>query len=285
LNNQAFRYPAGKTLGGTSARNFMGYHRPTKGTFKKWAVEVGDTSYAFPEFLPYLKKSVCFTKPSAERLPADKFDESAFSKDGEPVQVSYPRYAQPLTEHVAKAFTSAGLTELNGLNSGKLLGFGHIPLTIDPKTGIRSSSESSFLQSALGRENLTVYLNTTANKVEFHGRKATGVAVQTGETRYLLKVNREVIVSSGTFRSPHLLLLSGIGNKADLEKLGIDVVADRQGVGQNLCVSETATLLQLQIVMPHRTIQSWRQSILLAATRYQDYKTQRLWIWPRSSLL
>ncbi|KAF2102974.1 glucose-methanol-choline oxidoreductase [Rhizodiscina lignyota] len=233
LNNQSFRYPAGKTLGGGSARNFTSYLRPTKGAFDKWAAEVRDDSYQFREFTRYFRKTISFTSPPESRLAKDHYDEDAFWKAGGPVKVSFPQYRQPLTDKIPDALQKAGLSALRGLSSGKLIGFGQSPFTVDPSTGTRSSSESSFLQTALGRENLTVYIKTTAEKIVFDGKKATGVNVETGGLRYTLKAKNEVIVSSGAFRSPHLLLLSGVGPKNDLEKLGIEVLADRPGVGQN----------------------------------------------------
>lgn len=139
-----------------------------------------------------------------------------------------------------KGLEKAGIPTVKGLSSGKLIGHGHYPLSVDPSTEIRSSSESALPQAALGRENLTVYIKTNVDRIVFDNGRANGVKVQSGGVEYNLHASKEVIVSNGVCRSPHLRLLSGVGPKRDLEKLGIRVVTDRSGVDQNLSVSPEA---------------------------------------------
>ena len=237
-------YPQGRTLGGGSARNFMWYQRGSAGSYQKWADAVGDQSYSFSNFLTYLKKSVHFSPPNqgARALNATPlYDASAYSSTGGPLQVSYPNFASPAASWLSLGLSAIGLKQLPGMSSGNLLGWTWISETIDAITQVRSTSESSFLREALQlNDNLLVYRETLAKKVLFDAnRKATGVIVETsglgsGSVTSTIKANEEVIVSSGSFRSPQMLMVSGIGPAATLRSNGIDVIADRPGVGRNM---------------------------------------------------
>ena len=133
------------------------------------------------------------------------------------------------------ALAQLGLKQVPGLSDGNILGYSYISQTSD-KNQVRSTSESSFLQEALETTtNLYIYKSTTAEKVLFDESKAaTGVQLNTGGFSYTLNATKEVIVSAGTFRSPQLLMVSGIGPSDTLEEYGIETIADRPGVGQNM---------------------------------------------------
>lgn len=123
-----------------------------------------------------------------------------------------------------------------GFNMGRLIGSGLMTFTIDPSNAHRSSSESSFLQQAMENTTLKVYTQTLAEKITFTGENvASGVVVSTnGGRQYILSARKEVIVSAGTFQSPQLLMVSGIGPRITLKEFDIPVVKDSPGVGQNL---------------------------------------------------
>ena len=123
--------------------------------------------------------------------------------------------------------------------NGDIVGWSYIANTIESTTQTRSSSETSFLREALVQTpNLQVYKNTLAKSITFDDqRKATGVNIETAGMSCNITANREVIVSAGAFRSPQLLMVSGVGPKAILDSNGIDCIADRPGVGQNMWVS------------------------------------------------
>jgi choline dehydrogenase len=127
-----------------------------------------------------------------------------------------------------------GIATTTDFNSGSLLGAQWTAQTISPAHELRDSSESSFLTAALGRPNLHVFNNTLAKQILFSGTTATGVSVQAGGVITQLSVNKEVIVSAGAFQSPQLLMVSGIGPKATLQKYNITVIANRPGVGQGM---------------------------------------------------
>ncbi|KAL4900390.1 GMC oxidoreductase-domain-containing protein [Aspergillus multicolor] len=119
-------------------------------------------------------------------------------------------------------------------NSGELNGTAWASNTIHPRKQIRESSETSYLQSARRKTSLAVYEHTMALKIEFEGLTAVGVQVKTAGRRYTLRARKEIIVSAGAIQSPQLLMVSGVGPRSTLQPLGITVVADRAGVGQNM---------------------------------------------------
>ncbi|KAL9096237.1 MAG: hypothetical protein Q9165_001760 [Trypethelium subeluteriae] len=242
LDGRLIHYTQGKTFGGGSSRNYMAYHRGTFGTFDQWADLLGDPSYTWERLLPYFKKSVHFTPPNSDKLGSEtakaiEHDPDAFSSSGGPLQVSYSNYYQPQAPFFKKAFKKLGMAQIDGLNSGKLIGFADSTITVDSRDGTRSSSHTSFLAEVLNgpHTNLQVYHNTLATKILFdNNKKATGVKVTTAGVAYVLSARTEVILSAGAFKSPQLLMLSGIGPATTLHELGIPIIFDLPGVGQNM---------------------------------------------------
>lgn len=203
-----------------------------------WAYAVNDSSYTFDEVLPFYKKSVQFTPPNtdyrAQNASAD-YDIDAFDSDGGPLQVSYANYAEPFSSWMSLGMEAIGIDQVEDFNLGEIMGAQYCASTIDPSNELRSSSEESFL-SKIRPKSLSTYINTLAKKVVFdEKKKATGVQVKglLGNT-VTLSASEEVIVSAGAFQSPQLLMVSGIGPSDQLRQHGIDVIADRQGVGQNM---------------------------------------------------
>ncbi|KAI0877920.1 putative glucose-methanol-choline oxidoreductase [Hypoxylon argillaceum] len=236
--NQSIHYARGKMLGGSSARNYMAYQRGTAGSYKRWADAVGDSSYEFPNFLPYFMKSVNFTGPSSSRFAnsTPSFDAStvgARDRSG-PLSVTFPHYAQAFATWATKGLEQIGLPIINGFQSGKLLGQSYSMFTINADTMVRDSSETSFLQKGLQYPDLLVYQLTQAKQIIFKGNTATGVIVDTEGLQYTLSARKEVILSAGVFGSPQLLMVSGVGPEQTLEQLDIPVIADLPGVGQGM---------------------------------------------------
>ncbi|TVY75998.1 Dehydrogenase patE [Lachnellula suecica] len=232
-------YARGKCLGGSSARNFMIYQRPSVGALQHWATAVQDSSYSFSNFLPFYEKSVHFTPPGPDRAPnaTALYNAGAFSATGGPLQVSYANMAQSFSSYVQGGLNAIGIPTIQDFNSGSLLGCQYCSTTIDPSGETRDSSQTSFLDEAAteGLTNLKVFTLTMAKQIIFDSnKKATGVIVESNAVSYTLGVGKEVIVSAGAFQSPQLLMVSGIGPAAQLAQYGIPVVADRPGVGQNM---------------------------------------------------
>ncbi|KAI9776828.1 MAG: hypothetical protein M1816_005079 [Peltula sp. TS41687] len=236
LVDRTLFYPSGKVLGGNSARNSMWSSR---GAYKKWASLVGDSEYEFDHFLPYFKKSAQFHPPNEvirRTNSTSQYNATAFSASGGPLQVGYPNWVNPISSWIGLGLSELGLQELSGLSDGNISGWGYTAFTIDPRTQTRSSSETSYLREALiETRNLQVYKDTMAKRILFDGNKrAVGVSVDTGGAAYQLNATKEVIISGGAFRSPQLLMVSGIGPRAVLEDLNIPVISDLAGVGQGM---------------------------------------------------
>ena len=209
----------------------------------RWADVVGDPSYTWDSFLPFYLKSCNYTpfNPSLYNSTILPQDPDVFDAAGGPLQVSFSNYADAFGTWAQRAFTGVGMHILNGLNAGVLNGSAYSTLTIDPRNGYRSSSESSFLQAALQNGTAPmIYKNSLARKILFNGSTATGVLVTTSgaygipDLNFTLTARKEVIVSAGTFQSPQLLMVSGIGPQATLQQYGIQVIRNLAGVGQNM---------------------------------------------------
>ena len=210
---------------------------------QKWADVTGDQSYTWDNLLPFYLKSCNYT-PFNQSLYNSTIlpqDPGVFDAAGGPLHVSFSNYADAFGTWAQKGFTGVGMHVLNGLNAGVLNGSAYSTLTIDPRDGYRSSSESSFLQAALQNGTAPmIYTNSLARKILFNGTTATGVLVTTAgsygtpDLNFTLTARKEVIISAGVFQSPQLLMVSGIGPQATLQKYGIQVIKDLAGVGQNM---------------------------------------------------
>ncbi|KAF2814507.1 alcohol oxidase [Mytilinidion resinicola] len=213
------------------------YSAGKKCAYDTWSDLVGDSSFTWDKFLPYLKKSVKFTPPNLDKIGRNvsiPYDPEMYSPTGGPLEASFPNFRAAFDQFMVKAFNETGFKPIDGLNSGHLDGFAPSTLAVSAEFQTRSSSEASFLQEALDTTALKLYLRTLAKKIVFDGKKAKGVLVETNGAEYTISAKEEVIVSSGVFHSPHLLLLSGIGPADALSNFSIPVVSDLAGVGKNM---------------------------------------------------
>lgn len=223
-------------LGGSSALNYMAYERATVGSFERWAENVGDMSWTYENVSDFYYRSLSFSPPDQSKRIANStpsYDNSTLGAGG-PLKIGYANYAQAWSTWVAKAMVAVGIPAIDGFTSGKLAGSSWLVATINHTDGHRDSSETAFLRPFLGRANLVVYTDTLAEKILFDNSTAKGVQVSTGNNSYTISARKEVIVSAGTFQSPQLLQVSGVGPTDLLKGHGIKVVADRQGVGQDM---------------------------------------------------
>ena len=244
LKNDSVLFSQGHTLGGGSARNFMWYQRSAVESYRHWVNATGDSSWTFSNFLPFLKEPVEFTPPAPNAYPVNEtplYNVNCYSKTGGPLQVSYPQTLAPSGNYIGPGLTEIGLKQLPGMVDGNLLGWTNVADTIDPITQTRSSSETSMLRQAIQRNfNLQVYTSALAKKILFdNDKRAYGVnaevqGVGSGSVKFMLNATKEVIVSAGAFRSPQLLMVSGVGPADTLQANGIDSISDLKGVGQNL---------------------------------------------------
>lgn len=216
----------------------MGYQRTTIGALQKWANDVGDSSWTYDEVSRYYNKSLSFAPPDMSKRIANAtpdYDISTLGGDG-PLKIAYPNYAQAISTWFAKAMQAVGIIPVNGFTTGALNGSAFLVNTINHTSGHRDSSETAFLRPILGRPNLTVLNGTLAEKILFRGTTAKGVQVSCSSSAksLLVSATREVIVSAGAFQSPQLLQVSGIGPAALLKQHGINIIADRPGVGRGM---------------------------------------------------
>ena len=212
--------PRGKVLGGSSSINGLIYIRGQAGDFDHWR-QLGNAGWSFEDVLPY------FRKAEGNERGADEFH----GGDG-PLGVSNVRDEHPLAKAFIDAAVEAGHRRNDDFNGAAQEGAGYYQTTM--RGGVRSSTAAAYLKPARGRANLRVVPEALATRILFDGQRASGVDyLRGGKTEQAFAVG-EVIVASGAFNSPQLLQLSGIGPAERLRALGIPVVADLPGVGENL---------------------------------------------------
>jgi choline dehydrogenase-like flavoprotein len=234
LNGRRVPVPRGKMLGGSSSINYMMYVRGHPGDFDSW-VQGGATGWSYDEVLPYFRKSEGLTVDGEVSI-----DAAAHSNDG-PLGVSIQSPVLPAAADFVEAAVAAGIPrgDYNGRDRGGAAGA--VSLTqYTTRRGRRSSTYHAFLEGAVEqRPNLTIITGAQATRVIFEGTPgpltAKGVAYcdAAGENQ-AVHATKEVILSAGAIGSPHLLLLSGIGPRAELEAAGIPCLLDQPHVGKHL---------------------------------------------------
>ena len=220
LDGRKVPIPRGRVLGGTSSINGMVYIRGNPRDYDDWAA-AGNRGWSYQELLPYFVRS--------ENNEA--FHGSPYHGKGGPMNVLSIKRPNPLNEAFWEAMQSLQYRRNDDFNGPDTEGYGPRQGTI--KDGRRESGVTAFLEPAMNRPNLTVLTKTLVTRVVLENRRAIGVEIQRdGETRPI-GARREVILSGGSIGSPQILLLSGIGDGAALQALGISVQHNLPGVGAN----------------------------------------------------
>jgi len=220
LGNRNFNMALGHVLGGGSSINGLVWGRGMQRDFDGWA-ENGAEGWAFADVLPVFKAQEDWEGGANEWRGA-----------GGPVHVRRPRDPHPAARAFLEAAREMGMPIVDDMNGPMQPGAGYINMNIGAD-GLRVSAARAFLHPALSRSNLTLLLNTDVQKVNFRGTRATGVRVVVDGEPKDINADREVILAAGGVGSPKLLMLSGVGDAQTLRRLGIDVVANLPGVGQN----------------------------------------------------
>jgi len=223
LNNRRLATPRGKVIGGSSSINGMVYVRGHAHDFDTWE-QMGATGWRFADVLPYFKRMECWHEGGHGGDPVWR------GTDG-PLHVSRGKRDNPLVRAFVQAGAQAGYQTTDDYNGQQQEGFGAMEATI--YNGRRWSAASAYLKPALKRPNCTL-IRALACRIVIEDGRATGVEVERGGKRQIIRANREVILAASSINSPKLLMLSGIGPSAHLREHGIDVIADRPGVGANL---------------------------------------------------
>jgi choline dehydrogenase-like flavoprotein len=219
LGGRRLYLPRGKMIGGCSSINAMIYLRGNRLDFDDWAAG-GAGGWSYDEVLPYFK-----------RAEDNERGEDEFHGVGGPLAVSESRSMQPLVDAMLEAAVQAGYERIPDLNVDRPEGVARFQVT--QRNGKRCSTADAYLHPVADRPNLEVRTSVFAQRIVFEGNRAVGVeVVQDGKVE-TIRAEREVIVSAGTYQSPVLLMLSGIGPAEDLSLLGIPV-RENLPVGGNL---------------------------------------------------
>ncbi|HEY4193578.1 MAG TPA: choline dehydrogenase [Mesorhizobium sp.] len=219
LGGRVLATPRGKVIGGSSSINGMVYVRGHAHDYDHWAGQ-GATGWAFADVLPYFK-----------RMEDSVGGEEGWRGKGGPLHVQRGLRRNPLYQAFIEAGRQAGFELTDDYNGSKQEGFGPMEQTIFG--GRRWSAANAYLRPALKRQNVRL-VKGFARRVVIENQRATGVEIEAHRTIQIVKARREVIVAASSINSPKILMLSGIGPAKHLKANGIDVIADRAGVGQNL---------------------------------------------------
>jgi choline dehydrogenase len=217
MGDRRIYHARGKVLGGSSSINGMIFQHGNPLDYERWAGDDGMKDWDFAHCLPYFKRM--------ENCLAG--DEEWHGHSG-PLVLERGPATNPLFEAFFSAAEQAGYPRTEDVNGYRQEGFA--PFDRNVHRGRRLSAARAYLHPVMGRPNLTVRTRAYATKILFKGKRAVGVRYGRDREAY----GKEIILCGGAINSPQLLQLSGVGNAAELRELGIDVVADLPGVGENL---------------------------------------------------
>jgi choline dehydrogenase len=214
------KWPKGKVLGGSSSINAMLYVRGQAADYDGWA-QMGARGWSWDDCLPYFKKS-----QDQQRGACDMHG------TGGPLAVQDFPEMHEVSRALLKACEEAGIRAKADLNDGDHEGCS--PFQLTTRNGLRCSTAVAFLHPAMKRTNLDVETHAMATRILFEGKRAVGVEfVQKGQKR-IIRARREVILAAGAVESPKLLEISGIGQGALLQSLGVEVIHESTMVGENM---------------------------------------------------
>ena len=223
LNNRRLACPRGKVIGGSSSINGMIYVRGHAKDYDHWR-DQGATGWGFADVLPYFQRL-------EDWHDGGHGGDATWRGSGGPLHVTRGARNNPLTRAFVEAGGQAGYGITGDYNGHRQEGVGPFEMTV--WKGQRWSAAKAYLRPALKRENCTM-VRGFARKVVMQEGRATGVEIERGGAVDVISARAEVILAASAINSPKLLMLSGIGPAGHLAEHGIDVIADRPGVGQNL---------------------------------------------------
>lgn len=221
LNGRVGYQPRGKTLGGSSSINAMVYIRGQREDYDRWA-QLGNSGWDYDQVLPYFKKAEHYE-------PGGQAD---YHGEGGPLNVANLRAQNPTVQNFLDAATQLQLPLNEDFNGANQEGCGAYHVT--QKGGQRCSAAVAYINPVAHRQNLNVVTDARVARVVFEGKKAVGVIERRGGQERYLEARKGVILSAGSFQSPQILMLSGVGPADALSKAGIPVLHNLAGVGQNL---------------------------------------------------
>jgi len=220
LGNRQLHCPRGLGLGGSSAINGMAYVRGNGHDYDNWA-EMGAHGWSYSDVLPYFRKAETYSGGA-----------DAYRGSAGPLHTSNGTLENPLYQAFIDAGVAAGYRATEDMNGYVQEGFGRMDMTVHK--GQRWSTDIAHLSPAAKRPNLKIETHSLVSRILIENKTARGVEYIRDQTTQSAQVRKEIILCGGPINSPQLLMLSGIGPAPHLKDMGIDVVCDLPGVGQNL---------------------------------------------------
>jgi choline dehydrogenase len=214
-------WPRGKVLGGSSSINAQLYIRGNRLDYDTWRDGLGCAGWGYAELLPYFVRAEDNSRGA-----------SAYHGSGGPLRVEDPRYTHELSHAFVESAVASGIVRNEDFNAATQDGAGLFQVT--QKRGARWSAADAYLRPAVAAGGVTVQTGALVTRIVVQAGRAVGVQWSAGGQDQSAQAAAEVVVSAGAVNSPQLLMLSGIGPAPHLRELGIEVVADLPGVGENL---------------------------------------------------
>ncbi len=221
LNGRSILYPRGKLLGGCSSINAMLYLRGQQGDYDEWARLTGDPAWSWDRVLPVFRRSEDHWRGGSD-----------FHGEGGEWRVEAQRLGWEILEAFQTAAEEQGIPRTTDFNRGDNFGSGKFE--VNQKRGVRWSAAKAFLRPAMKRSNLTVLTDSLVQRLRLEGRRVTGVELVRNGHELFAEARLEMVLCAGAIGSPQILQLSGIGSGSLLQSLGIPVLHDLPGVGENL---------------------------------------------------
>ena len=220
LNGRQIFWPRGKTLGGSSAINGMVFTRGNRADYDGWSA-MGNSGWSWAEVLPYFK-----------RLEDNQRGANEYRGAGGPLKISDPAVKTQIMYDFIKSAVQFGIPAEEDISTAGKEGVGVLQASI--YRGLRQSSYDAYLLPIRHRQNLKIMTDAHVLRLLLDGNVATGVELLAGGEKQSIQVSGEVILCAGALNSPHLLMLSGIGDREELNRHGITPRIHLPGVGQNL---------------------------------------------------
>jgi len=286
--NRQILVSRGKMLGGSSGLNFMTFDRPSAAGFDNWRTLVGNSAWSFSNLLPFFKKSESFSTTPTDSFPgisnqaaaAAKADFHSIEGTSGPIKVARNSFIVDVNTAYVESFNALGISTNANPDGGIGTGIYDTPTSVDPTRGVRSYAANAYYCSHSRLPNLHVLVGAQATKVRFasspmaYDRQglvtATGVDFIVNSQSFHISASREIILSAGSFQTPQLLELSGIGNSTLLSKFDIPTVVNLPGVGENL-QDHVFTPSEFFLKPGHITFDELRNNATFAAEAAAQY--------------
>jgi len=220
VNGRVISIPRGRVLGGSSSINAMMWNRGHPSDYDAWEA-AGATGWNFATVLPYFKRAEDW-----------EGGETPLRGAGGPLRIERPRDPHPLARALLEAAAALGVQLIDDMNGPS--NEGATLANLNAVSGVRWSVSRGYLRPVMGRANLTVLTNSLVTKLDFESRRCASVTHLVDGKPHVTRAAQEVILCAGAIDTPRLLMMSGIGDAAELRRLGVSAVNDLKGVGQNL---------------------------------------------------